>query len=130
VDVIRRVDAARRFAVELARQAANTRCRNVVVLDVRELSPVADFFVIATGTSPRQMRTVCDEAVELGESRDYQPMSVSGYDSETWMLADFVDVLLHVFSDEARSFYDLDSLWGDARWVEWAEGQPPAGAGQ
>jgi ribosome-associated protein len=62
--------------------------------------------------------------VELGESRRYTPMSVSGYEGENWVLADFVDVLLHVFSEEARLYYDLDGLWADARQVDW---QPKAG---
>lgn len=122
-----RVEAAKAFAVEAARLAANTRCHQVVVLDVRDLSPVTDFFVLATGTSARQMRTVVDEIDELGASRDFKPLSRSGYEGETWILTDFVDVIVHVFNDEARHYYDLDSLWGDAKLVEWKP-QQAAGA--
>ena|ERR1051326_5211383 len=111
-------EAARRFAVEVAELARNTRCSNVVVLDVRGLSPVTDFFVLATGTSARQMRTVCDEAAELGETRGYRALSQSGTEGETWMLIDFVDVIVHVFNQQSRLFYDLDNLWGDAARVE------------
>ena len=99
------------------------------MLDVRNLSPVTDYFVVATGTSARQMRTVCDEVAEVGERMDYKPLSVSGYEGEQWILADFFHVIVHVFNDEGRSYYDLDSLWGDAPRVDWRAGMPaPPGA--
>ena len=88
-----------------------------------DLSPVTDYFVLATGTSDRQMRSVADEIAEFGEGRDFKPLSISGLEGGSWILVDFVDVVLHVFSGEARQFYDLDSLWGDAKRVEW-EGSP------
>jgi ribosome-associated protein len=91
----------------------------VAVLEVRNLSPVTDFFVIATGTSPRQMRTVCDEIEEMATDQKYGALSRAGYKGDCWMLLDFVDVIVHVFSEEARQFYDLDHLWGDAKPVEW-----------
>ena len=116
-----RTEAARAFAIEAARLAANTRCHEVVVLDVRGICPVADFFVIASGTSARQMRTVIDELQELGDARNYSPMARSGYEGETWMLLDCVDVLVHIFDDLARRYYDLDGLWGDAKRVQWQE---------
>lgn len=97
----------------------------MVILDVRRISPVTDFFVIATGSSPRQMRTVCDDIEELAEQRQFTAIARSGYEGETWMLTDFVDVIVHVFSEEARQFYDLENLWGDGQRVEWRE-QPAA----
>ncbi|MGE5607659.1 MAG: ribosome silencing factor [Bacillota bacterium] len=119
-----RVETARAFAIDAARLAANTRCHQVVVLDVRELSPVADFFVLATGTSKRQMGSVCDDIEELGQPRTFTPISRAGYGGDTWILLDFVDVIVHLFSDEARQFYDLDNLWGDAKLVDWQTGAP------
>src|SRR5438128_9130309 len=118
-EVEKRAQAARSFAIEAARLAANTRASDVVVLDVSRLSPVTDFFVIATGTSARQMRTVCDEVAELGKPKNFKALSTSGYEGESWILVDFIDVVVHVFSDEARSYYDLAGLWGDAPRVEW-----------
>lgn len=82
---------------------------------------MADFFVIGTGTSARQMRTVCDEIGEMGKERGYAPHSTSGYDGQAWMLLDCIDVVVHVFNQEARLFYDLEGLWGDAKKVEWSE---------
>jgi ribosome-associated protein len=81
--------------------------------------------VLATGTSPRQMRTVCDELAEMAQQRGERALGTDGIDgpgAETggggWMLIDFVTVVVHVFSQDARAFYDLDSLWGDAKKVE------------
>lgn len=113
------VSAARKFAIEAARLAANTRCHNVVILELGGLSSLADFFVIATGTSPRQMRTVCDQIEELGETQGFRTYHRSGYEGETWVAADFVDVVVHLFNQDSRMFYDLDNLWGDAKRVEW-----------
>ena len=90
-----------------------------------------DYFVIATGTSPRQMRTVVDEVAEFGEGRSYAALSQSGTDGESWMLTDFVDVVVHVFNQESRMYYDLDGLWGDAKRVKWErEGEGSGGVVQ
>ena len=99
--------------------AANTRCHNVVVLDVRGLSPVTDYYVVANGTSARQMRSVCDDIEEMAEPQGYKALTRAGHDGETWILVDFVNVVVHVFSAEARGYYDLDNLWGDGEKVEW-----------
>jgi ribosome-associated protein len=116
-----RLGQSRQFAIECARLLASTRCHNVVVLDVSGLSPVTDFFVLGTGTSARQMKTVMEDVEELAEQRKVGCLGRSGYEGETWLLCDMVDVIVHVFSQDARMFYDLDSLWGDARRVEWKE---------
>jgi ribosome-associated protein len=129
-DDLNRGAAARRFAVGAARLAANTRCTNVVVLELTGISPVCDYFVIATGTSARQMRTVAEELAELGEKEHFAPISLSGLEGESWILVDCVDVLLHVFSPDARGYYDLDNLWGDARRVDWQAEAPTPQAEQ
>jgi ribosome-associated protein len=95
------------------------------VLDVRGLSPITDFFVIATGTSARQMRTVAEEIEEIGQPRGFGALHRTGYESESWILTDFVDVVVHVFNQESRSYYDLDGLWGDAPRVEWDGAKAP-----
>jgi len=116
-------DATLQFAIDSARLAANTRCHDVVVLDVRGISPVTDYLVLATGTSARQMRTVCDDLAEMAEERGNSALAANGLEGETWMLVDFVDVVVHVFNAEARQFYDLDSLWGDAKKIDWKEAE-------
>jgi ribosome-associated protein len=121
-DPQQKLDSARQFAIEAARVAAGTRCNNVVVLEVSGISPITDFFVIATGTSPRQMRSVSEEIAELGEKQNFAALSQSGQEGESWMLTDFVDVVVHLFSPDARQYYDLDGLWGDAKRIEWNDG--------
>ena len=122
-----RIESSRRLSVDAARLAAATHCTNVVILDVRGLCPITDFLVITTGTSPRQMRSVAEEIMEMAQQRGDHALSSNGLEGGSWIIADFIDVILHVFSPEARSYYDLDNLWGDARRVEWDE-QPAASA--
>jgi ribosome-associated protein len=114
------VSQSRQFAMDAASLLASTRCHDVVLLDVTNLSPVTDYMIVATGTSPRQMQTACDEVQELGEPRGFRPLSRSG-DNGNWTCIDLVDVVVHVFSQEARSYYDLENLWGDGRRVEWKQ---------
>jgi ribosome-associated protein len=116
-----RLAAARQFAIESARHFAATRSHNVVVLDMQGLSPITDYMVIGTGTSPRQMRTVVDQLEELAAPKGHHKLSRSGDESGQWIVIDFVDVVCHVFSQDARQFYDLDNLWGDAKRVEWEQ---------
>jgi ribosome-associated protein len=104
------------------------------VLDLRGRSPVTEYFVIATGTSPRQMRTVVDEVVDLGGQTGFTAWQQSGYESARWIVLDCVNVVVHVFDTESRDFYDLELLWGDSPRVDWrkelglpAEYAPPAG---
>lgn len=106
------------FAIEVAKLAKADKCYNVAVLDVKGLSPVTDYLVLATGTSGRQMRSTADDAIELGKESNFSPLSSSGLEGETWICVDFVDVLLHLFNEDSRSYYDLESLWGDAKRVE------------
>jgi len=114
----RRTEALR-LAVESARLCAHTHCHQIVALDVRGLSSITDYFVIATGTSPRQMRTVCDELVELAERLGYKCHTRSGYEGETWIAVDLIDVVVHIFSQDARFYYELDNLWAEGKRIDW-----------
>lgn len=91
------------------------------MLDVSGIAPECDFLVIATGTSARQMRSVADDVVELSHSRNFSPLNESGIEGDTWILVDCVDVVVHIFNDESRQYYDLDNLWGDAKPVKWEQ---------
>jgi len=124
-DPAQRSQAASKFAIEAARLAVHTRATDVVLLDVSRISPVTDYFLIATGTSARQMRTVCDELAQLGKNSGFPPLSTSGADGENWMLVDFVDLIAHVFSSSARQYYDLEGLWGDAVKIDWQSPSSP-----
>lgn len=115
--------SARDLAIASARMAADTRCTNVIVLDVSDISPVTDYLVLATGTSARQMRSVCDDVEEMAEPLGHRPLTRAGYESENWMLIDFVHVVVHVFAADARAYYDLDNLWGDGKTIDWQAGK-------
>jgi ribosome-associated protein len=121
-------EVVRTFAIESARLLGDDRCEDIVVLDVRELSQVADFIVIGTGTSDRQMRSVLMHVQELGEKMGFPSYRSSTDERATWLLADFVDVVVHVFEPNTRAHYDLEMLWGDAARLEW-EREPGTGPG-
>jgi ribosome-associated protein len=113
------VEAVRGFAVEAARLLSDDKCEDVVVLDVRELSQVADFIVIGSGTSERQMSSVLAHVRDLGEQMGFPSYRASTDERSTWLLADFVDVVVHVFEPNTRAHYDLEMLWGDAERLRW-----------
>jgi ribosome-associated protein len=110
---------AEAFAIEAARIAADNLTADVVVLDMRGLSNVADFFVIGTGTSDRQMHAVLEAVEKYARSAGRAPFTTSDKSRATWLIADYVDVVVHVFDDEHRDYYDLDGLWGDAPRIVW-----------
>ena len=111
---------ARQFAIAAARIAGDHQSEEVIVLDVRGISPVTDYFVIGSGTSDRQMRAVFDAIRDYGAQINDQPIGLAGYDTATWMLLDYVDVVIHLFAPKYREYYDLELLWGDAPRVDWS----------
>jgi ribosome-associated protein len=110
---------ARRFALAAAEVAAGRHCSDIVVLDLRGKSPATDYFVIATGTSDRQMRTVADEISESARECGLQRFGRAGYEQGRWILLDFIDVVIHIFDGTYRDYYDLELLWGDAKRLKW-----------
>jgi len=110
---------AREFAMAAARVADSRHCTDIVVLDLTGMSPATDYFVIATGTSDRQMRTVADEISEAGRNQGFRRFGRAGYDQARWVLLDFVTVVVHIFDSEYRDYYDLELLWGDAEKIDY-----------
>ena len=110
---------AQALAVELARICHDNKGEEVTVMDLRGLSSVTDFTVICTGTSARQMQAVADKLVEYAKRVGEKPYGISGLEASTWILIDFVDVVVHVFAAPYRSYYDLELLWGDAPRINW-----------
>jgi len=106
---------AKALALTAARLAAERHCTDIVVLDLRDISPATDYFMIATGTSDRQMRSVADEICQAAREQGQQRFGRAGYDQARWILLDFVDVVIHLFDAEYRDYYDLELLWGDAK---------------
>lgn len=106
------------FAIAAARVAAELHCTDIAILDLKGVSPATDYFVIATGTSDRQMRTVADDVCEAGRKIGFNRFGRAGYEKGKWILIDFVDVVVHIFDKESRGFYDLELLWGDAKQIK------------
>ena len=112
---------SRELAVTAARAAASKQGERIVVLDVRDLIVITDYFVIVSGTSDRHVRTLVEEVEKALRSRGTKPVRREGEDRATWVLLDFFDVVVHVFGPEERDYYDLERLWRDAPVVEWEE---------
>lgn len=115
---------ARTFAFHVARLMADTHCEDVLVLDVSKISQVTDFFVLGTGTSDRQMKSVAEDLKKLGQLEGHGIYRAHGSGSDQWYVVDFVDVVVHLFEPGQRAWYDLDGLWADAERVAWKR---PAG---
>jgi len=106
------------LALAAARTAADNRGQDIVVLDMRPLTPVFDYFVLITGSSRRQLHAISEEidhALEddLGDQR----MGIEGYNESRWILLDYGSVVIHLFDAETRKFYALEDLWGTAQRV-------------
>ena len=110
-------------ARRIAALAQEKLARDVVIMDMQPVCSYTDYFVICTGNNPRQTKAIWDE-VHAVMKRDESviPRSVAGETEATWIVADYLDVVLHVFTPEARAYYRLEDLWGDAPPVEVAAG--------
>ncbi len=108
-------------AVAAARTAAEHRGQDVVVLDMRSLSQLFDFFVIATGTSRRQLHAMSEEIDRMMQA-DFQDerLGLEGYEASRWIVLDYGDVVIHLFDEETRQYYNLEELWAEAPRVDWA----------
>lgn len=110
-------------AEELASVAADAmdskQGHDIVVLDMGDLLGIVDTFVIASGTSKRQVRTLADEVDVQLKRHGRRPLRLEGMDTAEWVLLDYGDLAVHIFQPEARDLYSLERLWGDAPRVPW-----------
>jgi ribosome-associated protein len=106
---------SRKLALLCRELADNKKAEDIVILDVRGLSSVTDYFVIASGTSEPHLRAIVDEVRdELRERRQLRPRAVDGTLQAAWIVLDYFDVIVHVMRQDLRQRYDLETLWGDA----------------
>lgn len=105
---------SRDLARTIAQAAYDVKAEDLCVLDLRKVSQFADFFVIASGRSDRQVQAICDNINEDLSKKKMKPLGVEGYAKGHWILMDFGSVIVHIFYEETRVFYGLERLWGDA----------------
>lgn len=113
-----RSDRSLQLALTAARVAEENRGRDIVILDMRELTSIFDYFVLATGSSRRQMHAISEEIDHtLEESMGDHRLGIEGYVEGRWILLDYGDVIVHLFDEEAREYYALEQLWCGAKQV-------------
>lgn len=108
--------------LEIAVRAADSKhAEDIMALDVREISLLADYFVICSANSERQINAIIDEVIEKEEEAQVEIKRVEGKDGGKWVLIDLGEVIVHVFSNSERDFYNLEKLWSDAPLVDLTE---------
>ena len=118
---------SKKLALLCRELADNKKAEDILVLDVRKLSSVTDYFVIASGTSQPHLRAIVEEiSAKLCDDHELRPLRAEGSSGGTWVVLDFFDVIIHVMHTETRKRYDLESLWGDAKPVKPAKAKAVA----
>src|SRR5262245_51322115 len=110
------------LALLCARVGEDNKGKNILVLDMRGITPLYDFFVIMTGTSRRQIHTLAEEIDAALRAEGQERLSISGYQASRWVVQDYGDVVVHIFDQDAREYYGLEDLWADAPRVDWRHG--------
>ncbi len=109
------------ISTEMANRAVdilkNKKAKDIKLLDIHEISAISDYFVIATGNSTTQVQAMCDELEEKMDQAGYEMHHKEGFRNGRWVLLDFNNIIIHLFHDEERQFYNLERLWIDAKSV-------------
>ncbi|ABB22987.1 ribosome silencing factor [Pelodictyon luteolum] len=111
---VREVEVGELLARRAAELTLEKKCEEVKILDLRALTTMTDFFVIATADSDRKAKAAADHVVDELRHDGERPLNVEGMETMRWILLDYVDVVVHIFMPDDRRFYDLESLWSDA----------------
>ena len=104
-----------------ARTAADNKGRDVVVLDLRGVTPLYDFFVLVSGQSRRQVHTLTEEIDAALQEQGDARLGIEGYEASKWVVQDYGDVVVHIFNPDTREYYALEDLWADAPRVDWEQ---------
>jgi ribosome-associated protein len=108
-----------------ARIAHDNKAKDILLLDLREATPIVDYFVIATAISRRQSHSIGSEIDQEMKHRGERKLGIEGSEEGRWVLIDYGDFVVHVFSEEAREYYALEEIWGDAPHLDWQESAAP-----
>ena len=102
-----------------AQLADRKKGEDIVVLDLREISSVADFFVIISGQSEPHLKAIRNEIESKLKEENVHPKGIDGFPHSQWLVMDYLDIMVHIFTKERRGFYALERLWGDTRHINW-----------
>ena len=102
------------LAKRIAKLSLSKKAEDILILDVRKLTTVTDFFVICSGNSDKQVKAIADIVMDELKKINVKPWHKEGYQHLQWVLLDYIDVVAHIFQKEVRDFYSLERLWGDA----------------
>lgn len=101
-----------------AKAISSKKGLNIKLIEIGDISSLADYMVIATGTSSTHVKAIADEVEYQLDEAGISVSHIEGYRSNSWILLDYVDVIVHIFSDEAREFYDIERLWQDGKEID------------
>lgn len=99
----------------VAQALYDKKAKDIVALDISEITSLGDYFIICSCTSSTQLRACTDEVEEKMSEIGINPVHKEGYNGGTWILMDYNDIIVHIMTDETREFYSLENLWGDAK---------------
>jgi ribosome-associated protein len=109
-------------AILCARVAEDNKARDILVLDMRGITPLYDYFILSTGISRRQIHTIAEETDAALRAEGEARLSIEGYEASRWVVQDYGDIVVHVFDADTRSYYALEDLWADAPRIDWERG--------
>lgn len=115
------MDISREMAKIACHALSDKKAEEIRVIEISEISPIADYFVIATGANSNQIQAMVDAVEEELGKQGHTPKQIEGTRSSSWVLMDYRDIIVHVFSKEDRLFYDLERIWTDGKSVEVSE---------
>jgi ribosome-associated protein len=105
-------------ALKAARAAQDKKAKDILVLGLKGLTPIADYFVVCSGESTTQVKAIAEQVEEKFDEADIKPLGIEGLKYSHWVLMDYGDVIIHIFEQETRTFYELEKLWIDAKRIQ------------
>jgi ribosome-associated protein len=108
-------DISKKMALAAIDALEDKKAEDIQIIDIGEVSPLADYFIIANGTNRNQVQALADNVEELLGKLGYERNPIEGYETANWILLDYKDVIIHIFDKENRSFYDLERIWRDGK---------------
>ena len=109
----------RQLALLAAEVCDEKKAKEIIVLDVRKITSISDYFIVCSTSNERQARAIADDLRVRMKDLGKREMGVEGIDDARWVLQDFGDIVLHIFHESQREFYDIEGLWADAKQVRW-----------